>query len=589
MRKRAVTNSKSEGGRFDPFGRHRAGPVIRYAVAVLLVGAAFLTTILLKRSPHSAYYQTPFFFCAIVLSSWFGGLGSGTCSTLLSMLLLRSFFPSVASQFEPATSEIPRFAVFFFSGAFISWLGDRQRRDELALTRAHYELEDRVQARTAALTAEITERTRAELELRRLNRAWQVRSACNQAVTRYTEEAALLEQVCREVVEVESYRLVWVGFAEADKAELVRIVARAGAAQHYLDDFVLYCGEDESALGPTETALRTSMPVACNELSSNPRFALWRTRAEAFGLKSLVSLPLIVDGIAIGGLVIYSEEPAAFDEKETELLQRAATDLAHGITLLRTNLARQRAEEALKKTQEELSRVARVTTMGELTASIAHEVNQPLAAVVTNGNACLRWLSFEPPNFDEARAAVQRIVRDGNRASDVIARIRTFLKKGEPVARPVDVNEMIREIVALTQSEVDRRRAAFHMDLTDCLPEVTGDRVQLQQVLLNLIINALDAMGAVADRPRVLRIRTKPTEPKSVLVAVEDSGAGLDPERAARLFDAFYTTKPEGLGMGLSISRSIVEAHGGRLWATANEGPGATFQFTLPVKGGAEA
>ena len=216
-------------------------------------------------------------------------------------------------------------------------------------------------------------------------------------------------------------------------------------------------------------------------------------------------------------------------------------------------------------------------------AMIAHEVNQPLAAVVINGHACLRWLSVEPPNFDEARSAIQRIVRDGNRASDVIARIRALLENGEPVARLLDVNEIILDIVALTQSEVDRRRAALHMDLAASLPEVTGDRVQLQQVLLNLIINALDAMGAIEDRPRIVRIRTKTIEPKSVLVAVEDSGAGLDPERAPRLFDAFYTTKPEGLGMGLSISRSIVEAHGGRLWATANEGPGATFQFRLPI------
>ena len=583
----AVTYPNSEGGRFDPFGRHRAGAVTRYAVAVLLVGAAFLTTIILERSPHSAYYQTPFFFCAIVLSSWFGGLESGICATLLSMLLLRFFFPSITFRGEPSASEIPGFTVFLFAGAFISWLGDRQRRDELALMRARSELEDKVRARTAALTAEVAERTRAELELRRLNSAWRVRSACNQAVTRYTEESELLEQVCREVVDVEGYRLVWVGFADVNQSEFVRIVARAGDAQHYLDDYAVYCGENESALGPTGTALRTAQPVACNELSSNPMFVSWRARAEAFGLKSLVSLPLIVDGIAIGGLVIYSEEPAAFDEKETELLQQAATDLAHGVTLLRTSLARQRAEEALKKTQEELGRVARVTTMGELTASIAHEVNQPLAAVVTNGNACLRWLSIEPPDFDEARSAVQRIVRDGNRASEVIARIRTLLKKGEPVARALDVNDMIREIAAVTQSEVDRRGADLRMDLTASLPEVTGDRVQLQQILLNLIINALDAMGAIADRPRIVRICTKAIEPKSVLVAVEDSGVGLDPERAARLFDAFYTTKPEGLGMGLSISRSIVEAHGGRLWATANEGPGATFQFTLPAQEGA--
>jgi len=226
--------------------------------------------------------------------------------------------------------------------------------------------------------------------------------------------------------------------------------------------------------------------------------------------------------------------------------------------------------------------------MGELTASIAHEVNQPLAAVVTNGNACLRWLAADPPNFDEAREALRRIIRDGNRASEVIARIRALVKKDEPVARRLDCNEILLEIVALTQSEVARRGASLQTDLAPNLPAVTGDRVQLQQVLLNLVINALDAMSALTERPRVIRIHTRTPEPKTIVCAVEDSGVGLDPRQAARLFDAFYTTKPEGLGMGLSISRSIVEAHGGKLWATSNEGHGATFHFTLPIPEGAE-
>jgi C4-dicarboxylate-specific signal transduction histidine kinase len=249
-------------------------------------------------------------------------------------------------------------------------------------------------------------------------------------------------------------------------------------------------------------------------------------------------------------------------------------------------MERQSAEEALKKTEEELARVARVTAMGELTASIAHEVNQPLAAVVTNGNASLRWLAIDPPNFDEARQALRNIVRDGTRASDVIARIRAVLTKSEPAAQRLDLNEIIREIVALTQGEVERRKASIQIHLAMDLPAVTGDRVRLQQVLLNLVINALDAMNDVMDRPRVIRIRTEAQKPKSILVAVEDFGVGIGPEAELKLFNAFYTTKPEGLGMGLSISRSIVEEHGGRLFASSNEGPGATFQFTLPVEDG---
>jgi C4-dicarboxylate-specific signal transduction histidine kinase len=257
------------------------------------------------------------------------------------------------------------------------------------------------------------------------------------------------------------------------------------------------------------------------------------------------------------------------------------------VVLLRSRAAREAAEEALKQTEAELGRVSRVTAMGELTASIAHEVNQPLAAVVTYGNAGLRWLSADPPNFEEVREALSRIVRDGTRASEVIARIRAVLKKSEPVARRLDLNEIVREIVALTQGEAERRGASIKTDLAADLPPVTGDRVQLQQLLLNLVINALDAMSTVTDRPRIIRICTSAPNQKSILVVVEDSGTGLDPEQAARLFEAFFTTKPDGLGMGLSISRSIVESHGGRLWAAPNQGPGATFQFTLPVEEGA--
>jgi signal transduction histidine kinase len=570
--------------------------VIRYAVAVLLVGAALLTTVALKDSLRAAYFQTPLFFCAIVLSSWFGGFGCGICSTLLSIVVLELFFPRPLYSPEFSANDLPRFAVFFLAGGFISWLGHRQRRDEVALMHARDDLEGKVQARTLELTtandrltAEIAERTRAEMELQRLNRAWRVRSACNQAVSRCHDESDLLEQVCRAVVEVGGYRLAWVGYAEIDETKSIRLVARAGGAQHYLDDFAATWGEDERGLGPTGTAIRTGQPVTSNEVSSDPNLAPWRTRAEEHGLKSSVALPLIADESAIGALMVYSDEPEAFDEKETDLLQEAATDLTHGVILLRTRMARQRAEEALKKTEAELGRVARVTTMGELTASIAHEVNQPLTAVVTNGNACMRWLAADPPNFDEAREALRRIIRDGNRASDVISRIRALVKKGESVARRLDVNDFLREIIALTQSEVVRRGASLHTDLAFNLPAVTGDRVQLQQVLLNLIINAVDAMSALTDRPRVVCIRANAPQPKSILVAVEDCGVGLDPEQAARLFDAFYTTKPEGLGMGLSISRSIVEAHGGKLWATPNEGPGATFQFTLPIEEGAGA
>jgi PAS domain S-box-containing protein len=243
---------------------------------------------------------------------------------------------------------------------------------------------------------------------------------------------------------------------------------------------------------------------------------------------------------------------------------------------------RRRAEDALREAQAALAHFSRVTTMAEMVASIAHEINQPLAAVVANGGACLRWLGGEPPNLGEAREAAARIIRDGNRASEVIARVRALLRKSAPEKARVDVNDLIGEVVAVVQHELARRRVALRTALRGDLPPVRGDRVQLEQVLLNLIMNGLEAMQPVTDRPRELAIRTERHDAGGVLVAVRDSGIGLDPQTRDRLFEAFFTTKPAGMGMGLSISRSIIEGHGGRLWATPNADRGATFQFTLP-------
>jgi PAS domain S-box-containing protein len=241
-----------------------------------------------------------------------------------------------------------------------------------------------------------------------------------------------------------------------------------------------------------------------------------------------------------------------------------------------------RAEEALRQTQATLAHVTRVVTMGELVASIAHEVNQPISGVVMNGNACLRWLAGDSPNLEEARENARRIVRDGKRAGEVIARIRALAMKTATAMRPLDMNEAIREVVALARDEVYRNSVILRTDLVDDLPPVLGDRVQLQQVVLNLVMNGVEAMSTVGERSREVVIRTQNDEADQVRVTVQDSGIGLDPQSMERIFDAFYTTKHAGMGMGLSISRSIVQNHGGRLWAVANDGPGTTFQFTVP-------
>ena len=254
------------------------------------------------------------------------------------------------------------------------------------------------------------------------------------------------------------------------------------------------------------------------------------------------------------------------------------------LAMMRDITERRRAEEDLRKVQAELAHVARVTTMGELAASIAHEVSQPITGVLTNGNACLRWLAnveVDSVDLTEARVAIQRILRDGKRAGDVIGRIRALFKKTETAKEKLDLNEAIREVIVLSRSEMSSHRIVLRLELASDLVPVVGDRVQLQQVMLNLILNAIEAMTLVEDRPRELVIRTQVHEETRVLVTVRDTGHGLDPGSLDKVFAAFHTTKPGGLGMGLSISRSIVESPYGRLWVTANEGPGAAFHFTV--------
>ena len=245
---------------------------------------------------------------------------------------------------------------------------------------------------------------------------------------------------------------------------------------------------------------------------------------------------------------------------------------------------RRRAEEALRAMQAELAHANRVTTMGELSASIAHEVNQPIAATVTNAQAALRWLRAQPPDLDEVRASLSRIVEDGKRAGNVISGIRALINKVPPRKDRFDLNEAILEMIVLTRSEVFKHGILLRTELASGLPGVDGDRTQLQQVILNLVLNAIEAMGGIDVGTRELRISTEREAAGGVLVTVRDSGPGLDPTDTERVFKAFYTTKPKGMGMGLAICRSMVEAHGGRMWASANEPGGAVFQFTLPLE-----
>jgi C4-dicarboxylate-specific signal transduction histidine kinase len=244
---------------------------------------------------------------------------------------------------------------------------------------------------------------------------------------------------------------------------------------------------------------------------------------------------------------------------------------------------RRRAEDAIDTASSELARVARLMTMSALTASIAHEVNQPLSGIITNASTCLRMLDASPPNIDGARETAKRTMRDGKRAADVITRLRVMFSKREFTLESMDLTDATREVIALSLSDLQRNRVVVQQELAEPLPLIMGDRIQLQQVILNLLRNASEAMAEVNDRPRQLVVRTEREGDAGVRVTVRDAGVGLDRQSLAKLFDTFYTTKQGGMGIGLSVSRSIIERHHGRMWAEPNAGPGATFAFSIPV------
>jgi PAS domain S-box-containing protein len=295
----------------------------------------------------------------------------------------------------------------------------------------------------------------------------------------------------------------------------------------------------------------------------------------------------------------YQKEFFSKDGTRVPVMLGAATfegNTGEGVAFVLDLTEQKQTEEALQRAQAEMAHMTRILTVGELTASIAHEISQPLAGIVTNGNAGLRWLNGDAPNLEETGQAIRRIIRDGQRASEVVSRVRALFKKGPIVHEPVEMNEIIQDVLTFAQNEVHRSRVSLRTRLASDLPPVMGDRVQLQQVTLNLVLNAVQAMSGLSDGPRELELSSDKAGPRQrgwstfanansigVLVTVRDSGPGFEPQHVDRLFSAFYTTKPQGLGMGLTISRSIIEAHGGRLWAESNSPRGAVFRFLLPV------
>src|ERR1700722_13284868 len=314
--------------------------------------------------------------------------------------------------------------------------------------------------------------------------------------------------------------------------------------------------------------------------------------AYSFGLNR-ESVPVFVE-FAASTLVIgwfsswrkqaEAELQRARDELQIRVEERTADLKQTNEHLLAEMAERKRAEDAYYEAQAELARMTRMSGMGALAASISHEVNQPLAAVVANADACMMWLSSEPPNLEEARAAVDCIAQQGTRASQVVRHIRAMFTKATPERLKVQVNDLIREVGILIEGAALRNQVVVQTELSGDLPVTMGDRVQLQQVIANLMLNGIEAMSEVAGRPRRLMICSRKQNSDEVLVAVRDCGVGIHPNNEKRIFEAFFTTKDQGMGMGLSISHSIIEAHGGRLWASSNSDYGATLQFTLPAE-----
>jgi C4-dicarboxylate-specific signal transduction histidine kinase len=285
---------------------------------------------------------------------------------------------------------------------------------------------------------------------------------------------------------------------------------------------------------------------------------------------------------AAHGAVHEAQVDASLDQTSLALAIAGITFVILAFASIASLSEQKRAEEALRQARADLARVNRMTTMGELTASLAHEVNQPIAAALMNANTCLLWLAGDTPNIEEARAAAMRMVKDGARAAEIISRIRLFFKKGTPQRELLDVNEVIREMIVLLRGELARYSISVRPELAADLPQVMGDRVQLQQVMMNLVSNSIDAMKDL-DGSRELAIKSQRAENEQLMVSVSDTGVGL-PLQADQIFNAFFTTKVHGTGMGLSISRSIVESHSGRLWAADNSPRGASFHLILPTK-----
>jgi PAS domain S-box-containing protein len=503
--------------------------LLSYGIAVLSVLVALLVARWLEIQLVTA--PVSLFLCAIMLSAWFGGLRPGLFAVALSLLAFDYYFVLPVYSLAMEIKEVPRFIIFALSALFVGALSAAQRSATESIRNARDDL------------------SRTVLELKRTNEALQTENTERKRAEDVLREQASLLDLTHDTV-----------FAR-DMGDVITYWNR-GAEE-------LYGWTREEAIGKvTHQLTRTIFPAPLAginaELLHTGRWEGELVHTKRDGTEVVVASRWSLQRDEQG-------EPAAILETNNDITERklALTE-------------QKRAAEALRQAQADLAHVSRVTTMGELTASLAHEVNQPITAAVTNAKTCVRWLAGDSPNIEEAREAAMRSAKSSTRAAEIISRIRLLFQKGTPKREPVDINEVIREIIILLRSEATRYSVSVRTELGAGLPELMGDPVQLQQVFMNLVLNGIEAMKDVDDQ-RELLIKSQLAEDERLLISIGDTGGGLPPQ-ADRIFDAFFTTKLHGTGMGLSISRSIVESHGGRLWADEDSPRGSTFHIALPTR-----
>ena len=465
------------------------------------------------------------FLMAIAVTVWYGRMGAGLVAIVLSILGLDYFFIPPIYHIEAGLTHLPYFIVFTSFALIISWFSASRRRAEQGLRQARDELEQRVAERTAELRHTTTQAVAAQ--------------------QRFGDLVNSVEGIVWEA-DASTFQFLFV----SKQAE--RILGYP--TEQWLSEAAFW--RDHLHPEDREWAVKFSTTAMAERRSHDFEYRMLASDGRAVWFRDLVT-------VVVDGLRATRRRGVMFD-----------------IT------SRKKAEEALRQAQAELAHVSRLTTMGELTASLAHEINQPIAAAVTNAHTCLRWLNRPRPDLEEARLAASRIVKDVTRASEVISSTRSLFKKAPAQRQLVDVNELLREMIVLLQNEASHSSISIRTQFAENLPSIVGDRVQLQQVFMNLMLNGIDAIKATGSAGEI-NIRTQPSENGELLISVSDTGVGLPKDHSDQIFSAFFTTKPQGTGLGLTISRSIVESHGGRLWATPNEGRGTTFQLTLVMKGGA--